>query len=111
MNTQPTPVATDERPTVDAVIEDLKIRKAMGIQKYGVPLQPSNDRDSLQDAYEEACDLTLYLKNEIRLRESLAADLASLRAENKSLSDRNKRLEAEVERMRTQLEQIYHSLG
>ena len=41
----------------------------MGIRKYGTPLQPDNGRDSLQDAYEEALDLCVYLKNEIRLRD------------------------------------------
>ena len=68
MNTQPAPIPTDEVPTVDTVIADLETRKAMGIKKYGVALQPSNGRDSLQDAYEEALDLCVYLKNEIRRR-------------------------------------------
>lgn len=69
MNNQPAPLHTDERPTVDCVVEDLETRKAMGIRKYGTPLQPDNGRDSLQDAYEEALDLCVYLKNEIRLRD------------------------------------------
>jgi len=69
MNTQPPPIHTDERHTVDAVREDLDTRKQMGIKKYGVALQPSNGRDSLQDAYEEALDLCVYLKNEILRRE------------------------------------------
>jgi len=111
MNTQPPPIHTAERPTVDEVIEDLKIRKAMGIKKYGVPLQPSNGRDSLQDAYEEVLDLTLYVKNEIRRRDGIADTIASARAENKSLSDRNKRLETEITQMKAQLDQIFHSLG
>ena len=68
MNTQPPPIHTDEVPTVDTVIADLETRKQMGIKKYGVALQPSNGRDSLQDAYEEALDLCVYLKNEIRRR-------------------------------------------
>lgn len=97
MNTQPPPIPTDERHTVDVVIEDLKIRKDMGVKKYGVALQPSNGRDSLQDAYEEALDLCVYLKNEILLRESLSADLASARAANKAMYERINRLECEAE--------------
>lgn len=69
MNNQPPPISTDEVPTVDKVIADLETRKATGIQKYKVPLQPSNGRDSMQDAYEEALDLCVYLKNEILRRE------------------------------------------
>jgi len=69
MNTQPQPIQTSERHIVDVVREDLETRKQMGIKKYGVALQPSNGRDSLQDAYEEALDLCVYLKNEILRRE------------------------------------------
>ena len=97
MNTQPSPIQTDERHTVDVVREDLETRKQMGIKKYGVALQPSNGRDSLQDAYEEALDLCVYLKNEILLRESLSADLASARAANRSMYERINRLECEAE--------------
>jgi hypothetical protein len=70
MNTQPQPIPTAERHTVDAVREDLETRKQMGIKKYGVALQPSNGRDSLQDAYEEELDLCVYLKNEILRRQT-----------------------------------------
>ncbi len=97
MNTQPLPIHTDEVPTVDTVISDLDTRKQMGIKKYGVALQPSNGRDSLQDAYEEVLDLCVYIKNEIRHRESLSADLASARAANKSMYERINRLECEAE--------------
>lgn len=46
----------------DQVIEDIKKRKVQGKKKYGVPLRANNGRDALQDAYEEAQDLSLYLK-------------------------------------------------
>jgi hypothetical protein len=85
MNTQPPPIPTDERHTVDAVREDLETRKQMGIKKYGVALQPSNGRDSLQDAYEEALDLCVYLKNEILRRE---VDLRISKAVEKSKMSR-----------------------
>ncbi len=85
MNTQPPPIHTDERHTVDAVRDDLDTRKQMGIKKYGVPLQPSNGRDSLQDAYEEALDLCVYLKNEILKRE---VDVRIAKAVEKSKASR-----------------------
>lgn len=46
----------------DQVIADIESRKAIGIERYGTALQPFNGRDALQDAYEEAIDLAVYLK-------------------------------------------------
>lgn len=72
---QPNPVANDNPPTWNLVIRDLEVnnailviedaraRDAVGRERYGVPLQPGNERDSLRDAYEEALDLMVYLKN------------------------------------------------
>ena len=65
---QPNPTPTTETPTWELVIADMHRRNQEGIRKYGTPLQPSNGRDSLQDAYEEALDLAVYLKNEIEKR-------------------------------------------
>jgi hypothetical protein len=59
---QPPPVPCDHPPVVPQVIADLDARMALGVQRYGVPLQPFNGRDMLQDAYEEALDLAVYLK-------------------------------------------------
>ena len=68
---QPQP-ATQRRPGVPAtwrlVIEDMKDRDRIGREKYGTPLQPHNGRDSLVDAYQEALDLCVYLRNEIEER-------------------------------------------
>lgn len=49
----------------DLVVEDIKKRKVMGRKKYGVPLRANNGRDAIQDAYEEAQDMTLYLKQRL----------------------------------------------
>ena len=46
----------------DQVIRDIVERKALGIRRYGTALQPFNGRDALRDAYEEAIDLCMYLK-------------------------------------------------
>ena len=46
----------------DAVVADLHERRPMGIAKYGMELKSHNGRDALVDAYQEALDLCLYLK-------------------------------------------------
>jgi hypothetical protein len=47
---------------VGLVIEDVKQRTLVGIERYGTPLQPWNGRDALRDAYEEVLDLLNYLE-------------------------------------------------
>jgi len=44
---------------------DLAARIAKGATEYGEPLTTHNGRDALQDAYEEALDLCVYLKQAI----------------------------------------------
>jgi hypothetical protein len=62
---QPNPITNDLPAINELVISDLKERMDMGIDKYGMPLQPENGRDSLIDAYQEAMDLLLYLRQMI----------------------------------------------
>lgn len=62
---QPTPKPNERKPTWHLVIQDMLERDGVGRRKYNTPLQPYNGRDSLQDAYEEALDLCVYLKNAI----------------------------------------------
>lgn len=59
---QQLPIKNDLPFVQDAVIEDINERKKVGIERYGTPLQAFNGRDALLDAYEEAIDLTMYLK-------------------------------------------------
>jgi hypothetical protein len=59
---QPEPKPNDRAPIVNAVCVDLLERAREGIRRYGVYLQPHNGRDALRDAYEEALDLCMYLK-------------------------------------------------
>jgi hypothetical protein len=47
------------------VIEDMKARDDFGRLKYGTPLQPFNGRSALRDAYQEALDLAVYLRQRI----------------------------------------------
>ncbi len=44
------------------VLADMAARDAMGRAKYGVTLQPNNSRNALTDAYQEALDKTVYLR-------------------------------------------------
>lgn len=53
----------NELPCVqDMVVADIEARKQVGIERYGTVLQPWNGRSSLMDAYQEALDLAIYLR-------------------------------------------------
>ncbi|QDN94903.1 hypothetical protein FNV58_00820 (plasmid) [Streptomyces sp. RLB1-9] len=57
---QPLPTEGQEN-VQDALIERIKERRALGIQRYGRPLQTFNGRNAVRDALEEALDLSTYL--------------------------------------------------
>lgn len=65
---QPVPIPNDSKPVWNLVIEDMTARDHVGRKRYGTPLQINNGRDALQDAYEEALDLCVYLKQAIEER-------------------------------------------
>jgi len=65
---QPSPIANDNTPIVDLVMQDLIKRKEKGIKTYGVPLQAGNGRDALQDLYEELLDACCYIKQAMEER-------------------------------------------
>lgn len=71
---QPTPKPNNTQPIHEQVIEDIKRRAEVGKQNYGTYLQANNGRDPLLDAYEEAQDLALYLKQAILEREATKMD-------------------------------------
>jgi hypothetical protein len=64
------PVRSDRPHIADLVIQDVAARKALGLQKYGTPLQAHNGRDALLDACQEALDLCVYLRQAIEERGS-----------------------------------------
>lgn len=66
---QPLPVVNGEPDIQSLVIADIGARREVGIQRYGTALQPFNGRDALRDAYEEALDLTMYLRQCIEERD------------------------------------------
>ena len=53
---------SDRIEVLPSVLGDLALRVSKGARQYGEPLTTHNGRDGLQDAYEEALDLALYLK-------------------------------------------------
>lgn len=53
------------------VISDLIERAEVGKEKYGAMLKTENGRDALMDAYQEACDLVMYLKQALMERDGL----------------------------------------
>lgn len=56
-------------PVMDRVIEDLRDRDRVGRETYGTSLWPYNGRDALWDAYCEALDLAMYLRQALDERE------------------------------------------
>jgi len=47
------------------VKNDIESRAEKGVKTYGERLRPNNGRDALWDAYEEALDLCMYLRQKI----------------------------------------------
>lgn len=58
------------RKIIDLVLEDLKQREQKGIETYGESLRSHNGRDPLIDAYQEALDLAVYLRQVLEERET-----------------------------------------
>ena len=50
------------------VIADMTERNKIASKKYGTPLMTNNGRDPLVDAYQEALDLCVYLRQAIEER-------------------------------------------
>ena len=61
---QPTPHGTGA-PILGMVLADLTNRALEGKEKYGEALKANNGRSALVDAYQEALDLAMYLRQAI----------------------------------------------
>ena len=59
------PSKTPRRAVLPMVEADLRGRVEIGTKEYGEPLTSHNGRDPLWDAYEEALDLAMYLRQAI----------------------------------------------
>jgi hypothetical protein len=69
VDVQPDPILNESTPIWELVISDMKERDSVGRERYGVPLQANNGRDALIDAYQEALDLVVYLRQAIEERD------------------------------------------
>lgn len=69
---QPDPIKNDRPAIQDLVVHDIEARKLVGVQRYGTLLQGFNGRDCLLDAYQEALDLVIYLRQAIYERDNRA---------------------------------------
>ena len=69
----PDPDADHGEDIQSMVIADIEARRQVGIKRYGQALHVNNGRDGLLDAYEEAVDLCVYLKQVLVEREIEAA--------------------------------------
>lgn len=58
----------------DYVLRDIAERVEVGEKKYGTKLQTFNGRDALWDAYQEALDLVMYLRQAILERDVQATN-------------------------------------
>ena len=56
-------------PILGMVLADLTNRALEGKDKYGEPLKAHNGRNALWDAYQEALDLAMYLRQAIEEQE------------------------------------------
>lgn len=54
-----------EKKVYPLVIADLEARREVGIKTYGTELMTDNGRKPLWDAYQEALDLAVYLRQAI----------------------------------------------
>jgi len=63
-STQPTPKG--KGPDIATLVQqDIEARAVLGEKKYGERLKPHNGRNALIDAYQEALDLAMYLRQAI----------------------------------------------
>lgn len=91
---QPSPKPNNSQPIHEQVIEDMKRRAESGKASYGTYLQVNNGRDPLLDAYEEAMDMALYLKQAILERsavnrERILGAIEALEEAEKALEEAN----------------------
>ncbi len=66
---QPAPISSNLPAVWDLVIADMRLRDAFGEKKYGERLRPHNGRDADVDAYQEALDLCVYLRQKLYERD------------------------------------------
>lgn len=62
---EPAPIKNEKPAVYTLVLQDVQERAKFGYTKYKTFLQPGNGRNALKDAYEEALDLCMYLRQKL----------------------------------------------
>lgn len=76
---QALPTPNEREAIQNLVLLDIDRRKKIGLERYGTLLQPFNHRNSARDAYEEALDLTMYLRQMVEEHEEIADYIDQIR--------------------------------
>ena len=78
----------------DLVIDDMRERKKLGLQRYGktLTLETLDGRDPLREAFEEVLDEAVYLRVAIAERDALLAKLSEMQTELNKAQHLNLRL-------------------
>lgn len=71
LDVQPEPVPTERRSSHNEAIDEMRRRKAFGLEKYGNTLTAGNGRNSVQDVVDELADALVYAITERSEREEL----------------------------------------
>jgi hypothetical protein len=74
---EPRPTPTDGEDVQSLVIADVEARRRVGVERYGTPLQAFNGRRVMRDVYDEALDLTCYLRQRLA-EDEVATELAAI---------------------------------
>lgn len=106
------PETNDRAFIQDLVVADVEERKEFGVRKYGTALQSGNGRDMLQDAYEEALDLVMYLRGMKDEDHHLELELQRVRRERNDLINWAQRRAAPLQYTATgTIHSAMHNLG
>lgn len=111
MPEQPRPRVNGERFIQHMVIDDMHRRLEHGVTTYGTGLQVGNGRSAEQDAYEEALDLTVYLRQVVETRRVALRNIAHLRGVIRSCQQDGSSVAEIAEHVLTDLNTIAELLG
>lgn len=110
---QPPSIPNNSTPIYEKVIEDIRARVAVGVERYGTPLQANNGRDPRVDLYQELLDATMYVRQMLDEHDKLkqtASDMITqilyLEAERDTLRLRHNAAITEVAALRDRLYRI-----
>lgn len=81
MANQPDPRSAEGPALWDVVIERMRARDRLGLERYGVRLQAHNGRNPAEDLLDEILDAAVYVQQLAAEWEALKAENARLRAE------------------------------